>query len=95
MITGTARNSQAGITVTVGPGGGLTGLTLAHQSMRLGRQGLAAAILDLVDRATAEATARARQEFGLADSQLDALGMGLDARLAEAVESTTPDTWRA
>ncbi|MEV4315328.1 YbaB/EbfC family DNA-binding protein [Actinocrispum sp. NPDC049592] len=94
MITATARDSNAEITVTVGPGGGLVDLTLTPRSMRLGGRRLAAAILALVNQATAAATLRATRKSGLDDAHLDALGIGLDAELAEQASSTTPETWR-
>jgi hypothetical protein len=94
VITGTARDSSAQMTVTVGPGGGLVDLTLTSRSTRLGGRGLAVAILALVARATAEANLRVVRESSLDDGDLDALGMGLDGQLAEEVESTTPETWR-
>ncbi|MET0235458.1 MAG: YbaB/EbfC family DNA-binding protein [Kibdelosporangium sp.] len=94
MISGKASDSETGTSVTVSPGGGLTGLTLTRKSMRLGGRALAVVILDLVDRATAEANLRAGREFGLSRGELEVLGMGVEARLAAAVESTIPATWR-
>lgn len=94
MISGKASDPATGTSVTVSPGGGLCGLTLTQKSIRLGRRELAAAILGLVDRATAEANLRAGCEFGLSRGELEMLGMGVDARLVDAVESTTPATWR-
>ena len=97
MITATARDS-AGIAVEVGPGGGLRAITLTDKSMRLGNDRLASTILDLVRGATAQANQRARYAMpdalrGLSEAELDALGIGQEAELAEAIEMTTPDTW--
>jgi hypothetical protein len=95
VITAEARDYAAGITVEVGPAGGLRAISLNHKSMRLGAEGLAAAILDLVRTATAQANQRARLALpdDLREADLDALGIPADTQLAEAIELTTPDTW--
>ncbi|MEU4443007.1 YbaB/EbfC family DNA-binding protein [Actinosynnema sp. NPDC050801] len=91
MITAHAHDPDTGISVEVGPGGGLRDLVLDSRSLRLGQSGLARAILALVDTATARANARARHAIGD-----DAAALGLDVRapLVESVEDTTPETWR-
>ncbi|MGA6164666.1 YbaB/EbfC family DNA-binding protein [Amycolatopsis magusensis] len=91
MITGTARDADAGITVEVAPGGSLQDLTFDQRSLRLSGERLAEAVLRLVESATARADQRVRHEFGLGEAELTALGIGGDTELAE---HTTPDTWR-
>jgi hypothetical protein len=98
VITGEARDTASGVAVEVGPCGGLRALTLAERSLRLGGDALATAILDLVHTATAQANRRARNALpggldDLRDADLDAIGVGVDAELAEVIEQTTPDTW--
>ena len=93
MITGTARDADAGITVEVGPGGGLRALALDQRSMRLSGERLAEALLRAVETATARADQRVRHEFGLGEAELTALGIGGETDL-ELAENTTPDTWR-
>jgi len=98
VITGQARDAAAGVTVEVGPGGGLRSITLTERSLRLGGEALAAAILSTARIATAHANQRARHALpealaGLGDAELAALGLGVDPDLADAVEQTTPDTW--
>lgn len=90
MITAHAHDPDTGISVEVGPGGGLQDLTLDSRSLRLGRSDLAAAILALVDTATARANARAQRALG----DVSALGLAVETRMAESVEDTTPETWR-
>jgi uncharacterized protein YjiS (DUF1127 family) len=99
VIIGQAKNVDGSIRIEVGPGGGLTSIVLTDAAMRLGQTELADTILDLVRTATAQANQRVkhtmREQLGeLSDDELTALGIGHDARLTEAVESTTPDTWR-
>ncbi|MFT7838951.1 YbaB/EbfC family DNA-binding protein [Saccharothrix sp. BKS2] len=89
-ITARAHDPDTGISVEVGPGGGLRDLVLDQRSLRLGQAGLARAVLALVDTATARANARVRRAVG----EVDALGLGVAARMAESVEDTTPETWR-
>ena len=64
MITAHAHDPDTGISVEVGPGGGLRDLALDSRSLRLGQSGLARAILALVDTAAARANARARLVVG-------------------------------
>jgi hypothetical protein len=89
VITGQAHDPDTGIVVEVGPGGGLRDLVLDSRSLRLGG-GLARAILNLVDTATARANARARHALG----PVDQLGLTVDDRRVAEVEETTPETWR-
>ncbi|MFD1151196.1 YbaB/EbfC family DNA-binding protein [Saccharothrix hoggarensis] len=91
MITAHAQDPDRGISVEVGPGGGLRDLVLDARSLRLGPSGLANAILGLVDTATARANARARYAVG---DDVAALGLDVEAKLVESVEETTPETWR-
>ncbi len=91
MITAHAHDPDTGISVEVGPGGGLRDLVLDPRSLRLGRSGLARAILELVDTATARANARTRHVVG---DDVPALGLDVRTRLVESVEDTTPETWR-
>ncbi|MEV8442297.1 YbaB/EbfC family DNA-binding protein [Actinosynnema sp. NPDC051121] len=91
MITGNAHDPDTGISVEVGPGGGLRDLVLDSRSLRLGQSGLARAILGLVDTATARANARARHVVG---DEVAALGLDVRTSLTESVEDTTPETWR-
>lgn len=105
MITAEATDAASGVAVQVGPGGGLRSLTLSQRSLRLGGEALAATILGLVRTATAQANRLARNalpaqlggtELGrteLGGADLDALGLGVDPELADAIELTTPDTW--
>ncbi|ONI90304.1 hypothetical protein ALI22I_12745 [Saccharothrix sp. ALI-22-I] len=90
-MTAHAHDPDTGISVEVGPGGGLRDLALDPRSLRLGRSELARAILALVDTATARANARARHVVGDA---VPALGLGVETRLMASVEDTTPETWR-
>ncbi|PRY44559.1 YbaB/EbfC family DNA-binding protein [Umezawaea tangerina] len=90
MITANAHDPDTGISVEVGPGGGLLDLALDARSLRLGPSGLAKAVLGLVDTATARANAR----VGRAVGDVSALGLGVAERMAESVEDTTPETWR-
>lgn len=85
-----ARDDATGIVVEVGPGGTLHSFTLADRAMRLDGPHLAAAILRLVDTATARADRRAALELG---ADLTPLGLDTATGAAEAVEQTTPDTW--
>ncbi|MEV0679559.1 YbaB/EbfC family DNA-binding protein [Actinosynnema sp. NPDC050436] len=89
MITAHAHDPDRGVAVEVGPGGALRDLTLDTRALRLGPD-LARAVLDLVDAATAKANARAAGVLG----DLAALGLAVPARQVEAVEDTTPTTWR-
>lgn len=57
MITGSWRASC--VAVEVFPGGALASITLTPQAIRLGANGLAAAILSAVSEATAVAKAEA------------------------------------
>lgn len=90
MITARAHDPDTGVSVEVGPGGGLHDLVLDQRSLRLGPTGLAKAVLSLVDTATARANARVRHAVG----DVSALGLGVEERMAESVEDTTPETWR-
>ncbi|MCE6994817.1 YbaB/EbfC family DNA-binding protein [Saccharothrix sp. S26] len=90
MITANAHDPDTGISVEVGPGGGLRDLVLDSRSLRLGQSGLARAILALVDTATARANARVQRAVG----DVSALGLAVESRMAESVEDTTPETWR-
>jgi hypothetical protein len=90
VITAHAHDPDTGISVEVGPGGGLVDLTLDSRSLRLGRSDLAAAILALVDTATSRANARTQRALG----DVSALGLAVETRMAESVEDTTPETWR-
>ncbi|WNV85860.1 YbaB/EbfC family DNA-binding protein [Umezawaea sp. Da 62-37] len=90
MITANAHDPDTGVSVEVGPGGGLLDLALDARSLRLGPSGLAKAVLGLVDTATARANARVRRAVG----DVSALGLGVAPRMAESVEDTTPETWR-
>ncbi len=90
MITANAHDPDTGIAVEVGPGGGLRDLVLDSRSLRLGPSGLAEAVLALVDTATARANARVQRAVG----DVSALGLGVETRMAESVEDTTPETWR-
>lgn len=85
--------------MTVTPGGGLVDLELTEFATRRDADDLAAAILLAVDKATAEANALALHSLGplvvgLSDVDLQRLGIGQDAELTDAAESTTPDTWQ-
>jgi hypothetical protein len=90
VITANAHDPDTGISVEVGPGGGLRDLVLDSRSLRLGQSGLARAILALVDTATARANARVQRAVG----DVSALGLAVESRMAESVEDTTPETWR-
>ena len=90
MITANAHDPDTGISVEVGPGGGLRDLVLDSRSLRLGQSGLARAILALVDTATARANARVQRAVG----DVSGLGLAVQTRMAESVEDTTPETWR-
>ena len=90
MITANAHDPDTGISVEVGPGGGLHDLVLDSRSLRLGQSGLARAILALVDTATARANARVQRAVG----DVSALGLTVETRMVESVEDTTPETWR-
>lgn len=87
-----AHDPDTGIAVEVGPAGALRGLTLDSRSLRLGRDGLARAVLELVETATARADRRARFALRLAEEEVAALGLVVAE--PEAVEETTPTTWR-
>ncbi len=89
-FTARAHDPDTGISVEVGPGGGLCDLVLDQRSLRLGTTGLAKAVLALVDTAAARANARVQRVVG----DVSALGLGVEARMAESVEDTTPETWR-
>lgn len=98
-MTGHADDPAHTITVQVEAGGALRSLSLAGPALRLGPIGLADAILDLVDTATARANQRERfvlrdRVGGIGDEELDALGFGGPGDLIEAAETTTPETWR-
>ncbi len=86
MTTGSARDRV--ITVEVEAGGALRDLRIEDGALRLDPQELAKRILGLVDRATAQANRRLELD------DADSLGLGTSAELAEAVEETTPATWR-
>ncbi|WP_410662273.1 YbaB/EbfC family DNA-binding protein [Amycolatopsis sp. lyj-84] len=86
MTTGSARDRV--ITVEVEPGGALRDLRIEEGALRLSPQELSRRILGLVERATAQASRR----LDLDDA--DSLGLGTSAELAEAIEETTPETWR-
>ncbi|WP_181771343.1 YbaB/EbfC family DNA-binding protein [Amycolatopsis pittospori] len=86
MSTGKARDRV--LTVEVEAGGALRDLRIEESALRLGPEELSRRILGLVDRAAAQASRR----LDLDDA--DSLGLGTSAELAEAVEETTPDTWR-
>ncbi|WP_156758327.1 YbaB/EbfC family DNA-binding protein [Actinokineospora pegani] len=90
-ITGAARTR--GVEVRVHPGGALADLRVEESALRQGGHALATTLLDLVARATAEADARAANTLG--PQVAAAAGLGADAALAESVEATTPDSWRA
>jgi hypothetical protein len=90
VITANAHDPDTGIAVEVGPGGGLTDLVLDSRSLRLGPSRLAEAVLALVDTATARANARVQRTVG----DVSALGLGVETRMVESVEDTTPETWR-
>ncbi|WP_424185093.1 hypothetical protein ACOBQX_24815 [Actinokineospora sp. G85] len=90
-ITGAAGTRD--VEVRVHPGGALADLRVEESALRQGGQALAATLLDLVARATAEADARAANALG--PQVAAAAGLGADPDLAEAVEATTPDSWRA
>lgn len=90
MITANAHDPDTGIAVQVGPGGGLRGLVLDSRSLRLGPSGLAAAVLALVDTATARANVRVQRSVG----DVSALGLRVEVSVVESVEDTTPETWR-
>ncbi|QFZ24719.1 YbaB/EbfC family DNA-binding protein [Saccharothrix syringae] len=89
-MTARAQDPDNGVSVEAGPGGGLRDLVLDRRSLRLGQAGLAKAVLALVDAATARANARVRHAVG----DVSALGLGVEERMAESVEDTTPGTWR-
>lgn len=76
MITGTARDHDDAIEVTVLPGGGLRDLRLTEQALRSGPAALADAVLAAVHVATIRANRAARlvvaHESG---ADLDALGI--------------------
>ncbi len=86
MTTGSARDRV--ITVEVEPGGALRDLRIEEAALRLGPQELSKRILGLVERATAQASRRLELE------DADSLCLGTSAELAEAIEETTPETWR-
>lgn len=90
MITAHAHDPDTGISVEVGPGGGLRDLVLDARSLRLGQARLAEAILELVDTATARANVRVQRAVG----DVSALGLAVETRVVESVEDTTPETWR-
>jgi hypothetical protein len=91
-ITGSAGTRD--VQVEVHPGGALAALRITEQALRRGGPALAETLLSLVRRATAEADQRARHGLSLDDRAADVLGLTTDADLTEAVETTTPDSWR-
>jgi len=86
VITGKARDRVA--SVEVEPGGALRDLRIEEAALRLGPRELSRRILGLVDRAAAQASRR----LDLDDAE--SLRLGTSAELAEAIEETTPETWR-
>ncbi|MEV7548577.1 YbaB/EbfC family DNA-binding protein [Amycolatopsis sp. NPDC089917] len=86
MITGKARDRVAAVEVE--PGGALRALRIEEAALRLGPQELSRRILGLVDRAAAQASRRLELD------DAESLGLGTNAELAEAIEETTPETWR-
>ena len=99
-IDGTALSGDGLIRVTVGLGGVLRGLDIRDEALGQGGARLARTVLDLARLAGVQAAQRARHRFreelaGLPDDALSALGFPVaDPGTVEAVESTTPATWR-
>jgi hypothetical protein len=83
MITGTARDHDDTIEVTVTPGGGLRDLRLTDDALRYGTVAFADAVLAAVHVATVRANRTARQA---ADdpTDLDALGLTDDPAVSPA-----------
>ena len=91
-ITGSARTRD--VAVEVHPGGALATLSITDRALREGGPALAATLLNLVRLATAEADQRTRHSLGLDGKAATTLGLTTDTELTEAVETTTPDSWR-
>lgn len=77
MITGTARDHDDAIEVTVTPGGGLCDLRLTDEALRYGTVAFADAVLAAVHVATVRAN-RAARRAAEDETDLDALGLADD-----------------
>jgi DNA-binding protein YbaB len=93
-ICGTA--TVRGVTAQVCPGGAMADLTLTRSAMDQGAAALAAAVVDAVAAATAQANQRTKHALRAALSEVDpsVLGLAQSESLTEVAESTVPDTWR-
>lgn len=83
-ITGTASTVDGAVTVEVGIGGGLRAVRLTQAALNLGGARLAATVLEVAARATAQANQRANLMFrrtigGSADELLAGLGVARPA----------------
>ena len=85
-----------GVTAEVCPGGALAGLALTRSALDQGATALAAAVVDAVAAATAQANQRTKHALREVLTGVDpaALGLTQAESLTERAESTVPDTWR-
>ena len=93
-MTTTGSATTRDIQVEVAPGGALVDLRIEDQALRRGGHALAQDLLALVDRATAVADQRARNELSLTTTEATTLGLTTDEASTERAETTTPDSWR-